>query len=170
MRSALLLSLLALPLCAQQPRFTEANELLLPEGYREWVFVGSSLGMSYNDGSTAPAKQKYHHVYLQPDAYRQYRESGTFPEGTTLVMEVYSAGSKESINRQGSFSDEFLAVEVAVKDSKRWEEGWAYFDFGGPKPRVRSTAFPKERCWACHDEHAAQDNVFTQFYSVLRAR
>ena len=148
MRVAWLLALFSLPLLAQQPRFTEAGELLLPEDYREWVFVGSSLGMSYKEGSTAPAERNFHHVYLEPEAYRQYRRSGAFPEGTMLAMEVYSAGSKASINRQGSFSDEFLRVEVAVKDSARWDEGWAYFDFGGPEPRPRSTAFPKERCWA----------------------
>ena len=170
MRGVVILCLFALQLSAQEPRFSAQNELLLPAGYREWVFVGSSLGMSYNEGPAAPAKRDFHHVYLQPEAYRQYRESGKFPEGTMLVMEVYSAGSKASINRQGSFSDEFLRVEAAVKDSKRWQEGWAYFDFGGPEPRAKSTAFPKERCWACHNQHAADDNVFTQFYAVLRAR
>ena len=86
-------------------------------------------------------------------------------------MEVYSAGTHASINRQGSFADRFLRLEVAVKDSARFSEGWAYFDFGGPAGEVKpkSTAFAKERCWACHNEHAATDNVFTQFYGVLRA-
>ncbi len=174
MRTGALLFLFALlsvlQLSAQEPRFTADNELLLPQNYREWVFVGSSLGMSYNEGSAPTGKQDFHHVYLKPEAYRQYRKTGTFPEGTLLVMEVYSAGSKASINRQGSFSDEFLRVEAAVKDSKRWKEGWAYFDFGGPAPRAKSTAFDKERCWSCHNEHGGDDNVFTQFYALLRAK
>ena len=85
------------------------------------------------------------------------------------MMEVYSAGSRASINRQGRFSDGFLRVEAAVKDSGRFPEGWAYFDFGGPMPREQAKAFPKERCWSCHNEHAATDNVFTQFYPLLRA-
>ncbi len=141
---------------------------MLPEGYREWVFVGSSLGMSYNEPGQAAAKEQFHHVYIAPEAYRRYEQTGEFPAQTVLMMEVYSAGSRESINRQGRFSGRFLRVEAAVKDVARFPERWRYFDFGGPRPRTTSTAFPKERCWACHNEHGATDNVFTQFYPALR--
>jgi hypothetical protein len=61
-------------------------------------------------------------------------------------------------------------VEMAVKDSKRVPESWAYYDFGGPMMGgYRSTAAPqpKANCFSCHAEHAARDNVFVQFYGLL---
>lgn len=167
MRIALAL-LACLPLAAQTPQYSPSGELIIPEGYREWVFVGSSLGMGYNEPGSTPPKQEFHHIYIAPEAYRVYERSGEFPKQTILMMEVYSAGSRESINRQGRFSSEFLRVEAAVKDVDRFPEAWRYFDFGGPEPRKTSTAFEKDRCWACHNEHGAKDNVFTQFYPGLR--
>ncbi len=153
-----------------EPRFTDANELLRPQGYREWVFVGASLGMSYDENGAVQKDPKFHNVYLHPRAHRHFKQTGRFPEGTILAMEVLTAGSQASINRQGHFEDRLVGVEAAVKDSSRFPEGWAYFSFTGPNGALTPTAkaFPKERCWACHREHADTDNVFSQFYPVLR--
>ena len=61
-------------------------------------------------------------------------------------------------------------MEVALKDEKRFPEKWAYFNFTGRGGALlaQAKAFPKESCWKCHNEHAAVDNVFLQFYPVLR--
>lgn len=155
------------------PRFTPQNELIRPEGFREWIFVGASLGMSYTEEAARPANQLFHNVYLHPRAYQEYRKSGRFPERTILAMEVLTPGSQTSINRQGQFEDRFVGVEAAVKDSSRFPEGWAYFDFTGrgqapPPGTPTAKAFPKQACWACHSQHAQTDNVFTQFYPLLR--
>jgi hypothetical protein len=56
---------------------------------------------------------------------------------------------------------------VALKDHDKFDEGWAYFDFANGSKKT-STAFPKGSCFSCHKEHGADDNVFTQFYPVLR--
>lgn len=154
---------------AAAPRYNNAGELLSPEGYREWIFVGANLGMSYSDEPRR--SQSYHNVYVQPESYRQYRDTGTFPEKTMFVMEVLSAGTKESINRQGSFSDKSLGFEVAVKDSSRApKEKWSYYNFIGRdgKSLPSAKAFPAASCWACHHTSGAVDNVFVQFYPVLR--
>ena len=179
--SALSLSLFALsalcilsggPLRAADPKpeFNAKNELVRPEGYREWIFVGASLAMGYNEGASMPENPKFHNIYIQPFAYQQYKKTGKFPEGTILMMEVLSAGSHASINRRGQFEDKMTGVEAAVKDSKHIPEGWGYFSFDGGDGKIAPTAkaFPKERCWSCHSEHGANDNVFTQFYPVLR--
>ena len=157
-------------LSAEDPRFDDQKRLLTPEGYRQWPLVGASLGMSYNEPDVSKAKQEFHHVYLNPEAYRAYRETGKFPEKTMLVMEVYAPAGRSSINRQGQFADKLLRVEAAVKDSSRFDESWAYFDFGEPKLKAAAEAFPVKSCWTCHNEHAAEDNVFTQFYGPLRAK
>ncbi len=153
------------------PRFTPGNELLRPENYHEWVFVGSSLGMSYDAGKPAYSRPaEFHNVYLKPEAYREFRSTGKFPDGTVLILEILSAGGNVSINRAGKFEDRIRGIEAAVKDSKRFPESWAYFSFIGPsdKPLAQAKPFPKEACWSCHHAHGQTDNVFVQFYPVLR--
>ena len=169
-----LLFLLPLTALAQDaaPRYTGDKELVRPEGYREWVFIGATLGMSYREGEpeATPGPQEFHNLYIAPAAYREYKKSGKFPEGTMLVMEIMTAASQVSINQRGHFQDKARGIEVALKDSSQYDEGWAYFNYirrdGSAAPSVK--AFKKESCWACHNEHAATDNVFTQFYPMLR--
>jgi hypothetical protein len=152
-----------------EPRYAERNQLLRPEGYREWVFVGADLGMGYGEGQ-ASKTASFHNIYIQPEAYRRFAATGQFPDKTILVMEKVSAGANASINRRGQFEDHFQGIEAAVKDENRFPEKWAYFDFigTGPAPLPKARPFPKEACWKCHNEHGAVDNVFVQFYPVLR--
>ena len=60
---------------------------------------------------------------------------------------------------------------MAVKDTSRVPEGWAYYNFGGSMMgglRTSAAPQPKASCYNCHIEHAARDNVFMQFYQMLR--
>lgn len=154
-------------------RFEGKDALLRPEGYREWVFVGSSLGLQYNpkDEKSESTSMEYKNVYINPSAYREYSNSGKFPEGTVLVLETASTETKKEPGLQGSFQKEYIGLSAAVKDSKRFPDGWAYFRFsdGSGKPRAKSNPSAKESCYDCHRQKAATDNVFTQFYPVLRA-
>jgi hypothetical protein len=161
---------------ASPARFEGKGTLLRPEGYREWIFVGSSLGLSYKEnpeGADKPSADLglYHNVYINPSSYKAFASTGKFPDGTILVLELASAGVKKEPRLQGSYQNEFVALEATVKDSKRFAEEWAYFSFEGQdgKPVSKAQPFPKNRCWSCHDQKAATDNVFTQFYPVLRA-
>ena len=166
--------MLLLPLAAlaqdAAPRYTGDGELIRPEGYREWIFIGATLGMSYQEGEAKPGPQEFHNLYINPAAYREYKTSGPFPEKTILVMERLTAGSRESINQRGHFEDKAVGIEVSLKDSSRFDEGWAYFNFSRPdgSSAASAKAFAKKDCWNCHSEHAATDNVFTQFYPILR--
>jgi len=152
-----------------QPRFADDNQLIRPEGFREWMFVGSNLNMGYTEGPP-PAESRFHNIYIQPEAYRQFAATGKFPDKTVLVMEVIAAGTNASINKKGQFADRPIGIEVALKDEKRFAEKWAYFNFIGKGGTALAQAkpFAKENCWKCHNEHGAVDNVFVQFYSVLR--
>ncbi len=153
-----------------EPSYAAEGDLMRPEGYRTWVFVGASLGLSYIEGTEREGPGTFTNVYIQPEAYRYFMETGEFPEKTMLPMDVFRPGSRESINQAGYFEKDFLGMEVAVKDSERYPEGWAYLSFrdraGGLK--AAASAFPKDRCFDCHAEHGATDNVFTQFYPVLQ--
>ena len=162
------------------PAFEGKTTLLRPVNYREWVFVGSSRGLSYAQNPPAQAQapagamgEMYHNVYIKPEAYREFAKTGKFPEGTVLAMEMASADTKREPGLQGSFEKEFIGLEVSVKDSGRFEGGWAYFSFSngmGSSYKAKAEPFPASAgCVSCHKQNAETDNVFTQFYPVLRA-
>jgi cytochrome P460 len=154
------------PSPAGAPAYDAAGALLRPEGYREWVFVGASLGLSYADGRPDDGPGAFHHVYLQPDSYQAYRRTGRFPDRTVLLLELYESASKVAPSKHGLFEGRRIAVEAAVKDA-RLPDGWGYFSFGdGSEATAR--AFPRQACFDCHRKQAAADNVFVQFYPVLR--
>jgi len=154
------------------PHYDEEGKLLAPENYRNWVFVGASVGLSYNEEvkSEASGPGLFHHTYMQPEAYARYCETGKFPEKTMLILELYVPAQKVDPNKGGYFQNSRVAVEVALKDHEHFEEGWAYFGLPmkDKKPTGSAKANPKGTCFACHAAHAAEDNVFTQFYPVLR--
>ncbi|HET6899577.1 MAG TPA: cytochrome P460 family protein, partial [Vicinamibacteria bacterium] len=126
-----------------------------------------SLGLSYAEGASQDGPGEFHHVYLRPSSYAEFRRTGKFPEGTVLVLELHEAAQKVAPSRHGLFEGRRVAVEAAVKDSSRFKEGWAYYSFGDGS-QATATAFPRGACFECHRQHAARDNVFVQFYPVLR--
>ena len=134
-----------------RPKWSEGNQLARPEGYRDWMFAGSNFGMGYVEGQpTSDAKAKtFHNIFIQREAYREFAKSGQFPDGTMLVMEVVKPASNAPPNKQGVYQDRFVGIEVAVKDSKRFPEKWAYFKLFGSdeKPLDQAKAFPKNSCW-----------------------
>ena len=83
-----------------------------------------------------------------------------------FVLEVRSSASKGSINKGGHYQEEVVAVEVHVKDQKRFPAKWDFFEFG----TAAKTAKPlgaKSTCQACHSTNGAVDETFVQFYPTL---
>lgn len=156
-----------------KPEFTPDGKLTQPTGFREqWIYVGTPLTPNDLNPPEAPFPE-FHNVYIHPADYAKYKRTGEFPEGTVLVKELISVGSKEATSGKGYFMGEFRGLEAAVKDSKRFakEPGhWAYFSFGHKYPLAKSASKqPVATCNTCHQQNAAQDYVFTQYYPVLRA-
>jgi hypothetical protein len=150
------------------PRYDAARNLLLPDDYRQWIAIGSSLGLSYNEA--VRGHQMFNTTLMEPGAYRHFVETGEFRDGTMFALVLQGVGTNASPARQGQFATDVHAVEMAVKDTSRVAEAWAYYDFGGPMSggyRSAAAPQPKDGCYACHAEHAARDNVFTQFYGLL---
>jgi hypothetical protein len=150
------------------PRYDANRNLLLPDDYRRWVLAGTSLGLSYSEG--AGGMQMFNTTLIEPSAYRHFAESGEFREGTMLALVLQGVGTNAMPARRGQFATDVHGVEMAVKDSTRVPEGWAYYNFGGSMMGgLRSSAAPQPRgsCYNCHDEHAARDHVFLQFYRLL---
>ena len=157
------------------PQYTDGGELKLPSIFREWIFVGAALGLRYSEHGSYEDEEKFTNVYITPPAYAQFQRTGTFPEKTMLAMAVYRQGKKKPLGKrklQGAFEGEFLAVELAVKDRANSKDAWTYFDFspqeGQTALRKSAKAFATNKCFDCHAEHGAVDNVFVQYYPALR--
>ncbi len=159
---------------ADQPVFNSKGELAFPADYREWVYLSSGLGMTYGPaaGAAGAASPLFDNVFVNRSGYEQFKETGKWPDGTMFVLEIRYSTSHGSILKGGTFQTDAAALEVEVKDSKRFANGWGFFDFGGGlSPRAASAPLlgPKASCYSCHDTNGAVENTFTQFYPVALA-
>lgn len=150
------------------PRFTAKNEMLRPDNYREWVWLSSGLGMSYRPEAAGKDQENpaFDNVFVSPAAYHTFRETGTWPDNTVLVLELRASLSHASINQSGHFQSGLIAIEAHVKDSHRFPGNWAFFGFG--RNAQTAAAFPMSAdCYSCHARSAAVDTTFVQFYPTL---
>ncbi len=143
-------------------RFNGKGEMVFPENYREWVWLSSGLGMSYT-ASQEDADPSFDNVFVSPKAYRSFMASGAWPNGSVFVLEIRSSHGQGSINRTGHYQGDRQDVEAHVKKA---DGAWAFYGFGdGTKP---ARVIPQSaNCYSCHEQHAAVDTTFVQFYPTL---
>ena len=161
--------------------FTEDGKLMLPKGYRKWVFIGAPLTPNGLNGGKAGFPE-FHHVYVEAHNLEAYQKTGQFPEGTVIAKELtrvqdpkFPDGSRTEPSGRGFFNGEFNGMDVTVKDSKRFSKtnGWGFFNFGHhPLPYEAAAAeAPKSECAGCHMANVAKtDMTWVQFYPVLRGQ
>ena len=157
---------LAAPTAA--PAYTKNGDMLPPGNYREWVFLTSGIDMSYSAKTAAmPDHSTFDNVFVNPEAYRSFLESGAWPDKTVMILEGREARNKGSINERGHFqSGEAMGFEIHVKDEKRFPGKWAFFSFDSPSGN--GTLIPQGApCYSCHAAHGAVDTTFVQFYPTL---
>jgi hypothetical protein len=150
------------------------GRLAFPVSYREWVWLSSGLDMSYSPQAMT-GHSMFDNVFAEPGAYHAFLSTGKWPDGTVLVLEVRGATDKGSINRSGKFQTaDVLALEVHLKDTRRFAGGWGFFAFAGgaaggrtPPPAAQIPAAAD--CYSCHRDHAFVDTTFVQFYPTLLA-
>jgi Cytochrome P460 len=152
------------------PTYTSDGQLKYPADYAEWVFLGAGLDMSYSSDAT-PDHSMFNSVFVNPGAYKVFKTSGHWPDGTVMVLENRGATGASSINKRGKTeSSEVMGMEIHVKDSARSKgDGWAFYGFEQPADRRSSgqlIARPAS-CYSCHEAHAAVDTTFVQFYPTL---
>ena len=152
--------------------FTPDGKLKQPVGYRTWVFVGEPLTPNDLNGGAANFPE-FHDVYIDPESFAHYKKTGEFRDGTVMVKELTSVGSKKAASGNGYFQGEFTGLDTSIKDSKRFKDEpgyWAYFSFGHKYPlKAAVSKNPASACNQCHQENAKTDWVFSQYYPVLRA-
>ena len=148
---------------ANLPAYDATGKLITPKNYREWIYLSSGLDMSYSIRERAPEHSMFDNVFVNREAYKVFEETGKWPDKTMFVLEVRAAESAGSINKVGHFqSTELMGGEAHVKDASRG--GWTFYDLD----EERGTLIPKTaNCYSCHEQHAAVDTTFVQFYPTL---
>ena len=137
-----------------------------PANYREWIFLTSGLDMTYDApgavGLTAEHHSVFDNVFVNPEAYRTFVKTGTWPDGTTFVLENRIGEGAVSINKGGRTQGaDITGVELHAKLHGEWA-----FYVRGKDGNERLIPKPAS-CYTCHEEHAAVDTTFVQFYPTL---
>jgi cytochrome P460 len=126
-----------------------------------------------NNGNAA--FPEFHNVYIDPVSWAFWRKHGEFPDQTLIIKELVSVGSKQPASGNGYFQGEYIGLEASVKSKQHFQNtagNWGFFRFtieNSPKLHKTAAVQPVKNCLACHQTRAAQDQVFTQYYPVLRA-
>jgi hypothetical protein len=154
------------PAPSDPPQFTREGRLLRPQNYREWVFLSSGLGMTYGPLASG-TEPRFDNVFVNPSAYQAFLQTGRWPDGTVLVLEVRAAQSKGSINQGGHFQAGAMGIETHVKDAKRFPRRWAFFGFRQGENQSEPPAAETSSCYTCHEPNGAVDTTFVQFYPTL---
>ena len=174
LKPLLLFAILLLPLSVPQgdasahlpsAQYTRDGQLKFPEHYREWVYLTSGFDMSYSAGAEMPDHHMFDNVFVDPESYKAFVKTGTWPDGTMIVLEHRGAEGKGSINQKGNFQSNLMDVEVHLKGEARFPGKWAFFGFDeGKTSKVIPTS---ASCYSCHSAHGAVDTTFVQFYPTL---
>jgi hypothetical protein len=149
--------------------YTADGKLNFPKDYRTWVYLSTGLDMAYVENAGMGDLHMFDSVFVNREAYDAYQRTGTWPDKTIMVLEVRRGVQNGSINKKGHFQADRIGLEAHVKDTARFKSGWAFFplkDEANPTVALPQTS----QCNVCHEEHAAVDTTFVQFYPTLMAK
>jgi len=142
-----------------------ASKMAVPDDYRQWVFLTSSLDLNYST-TAAPSHHMLDNVFVNPEAYKAFLKTGSWPDKTVLVKENRMAESAGTLSKSGQFQTGVMDLEIHVKDEARFPGKWAFFVSSDGK--AAGTLMPQSAsCYSCHQDHAAVDTTFVQFYPTL---
>ena len=158
--------------CLAQVRYTPEGKMQKPDNYREWIFLSSGFGMAYGplaEGKAPNPDPPFDNVFVDPAAWKAFQKTGKWPDKAAFVLELRRSTGKGSITQQGHFQEAPVAVEVHVKDEKRFPatRGWGFFEFGRDVTQAAVTPAEKD-CYSCHQDHGTLDSTFAQFYPTVK--
>ncbi len=148
---------------SEVPTYAANGSLVVPAKYREWVYLTSGIDMSYAASAAPSDHHMFDNVFVNPASYRTFLSTGNWPDRTTFILEIRGADNPVSINKRGhTQSTEVMGMEIHVKDHGKW----SFYD----RKNGAATAdllSPPNTCFSCHEQHAAVDTTFVQFYPTL---
>jgi hypothetical protein len=162
----------SLAVVAQQPvdgpQYVNGNNLVRPANYREWVFIGSGLGLTYD---ASASNTTFTNVFVNPAAYRAFMNTGRWPDKSVFVLEFRASATEAPPNTNGRFQTRLVGLEAEVKDS-RFPDGWAFYNFRLKAEATADSAPPLTgqdvaSCVECHTKSTAVERTFVQFYPTL---
>jgi hypothetical protein len=154
------------PANSTAPVYTADGRLVFPTNYREWIYLTTGIDMDYNPDLMTMDHSMFDNIFVNPDAYKVFMATGTWPDKTILVLEGRMAETKGSINKQGHYqTTDVMARSIHLKDESRFPGKWAFFAFDGNNPGKQIP--PTAVCYSCHEQHGAVDTTFVQFYPTL---
>ncbi len=151
------------------------GRLYVPDiDYRqEWVQLGtfSVLADEPEDGA-----KEMHMVYVEREAVRAYLATGTFPDGTKIVKDVYETRTEELTTGTASYGNSLAGRFVMVKDadnsnassSPLWGDGWGWAFYEGDEKRLTVTTNYEADCRGCHLPAEETDFLYVQGYPLLQ--
>lgn len=154
------------------PYVDELGNISFPEGFRtSMVHLGSWF---VPEGGASG----FHDVYTEKATVEAYRETGTFPDGATLVKEIRASNAGSYTTGEGvSYATDGLKQWfVMIKDANGrfaenpgWGDGWGWALY---KPDDRSNNVStdyKTDCIGCHLPAKDKDWVYVEAYPTLEA-
>ena len=153
---------------ARALEYTPDNKMPVPADYREWVFLTASMDLNYDEpvpGAAAVGHSMLDNIFVNPAAYKAFLATGTWPDKTVLIKENRRAESAGELSRSGKFQAEVMSLEIHVKDEARFDGKWGFFTSNGKLPGAFQPRTAS--CYSCHQDHAAVDTTFVQFYPTL---
>src|SRR5215471_4131022 len=149
------------------PVYTSDGKLVFPTNYREWIYLTTGMDMDYNPNLNMMGHSMFDNVFVNPEAYKAFAATGTWPDKTMMVLEGRMAATKGSINKSGKYqTNDIMARSIHIKDESRFPGKWAFFGYDDdlkPAKQIPTTAV----CYSCHEQHGAVDTTFVQFYPTL---
>lgn len=141
---------------------------------KDWVQLGTYSVLA--DKPADGAKQM-HAVYTERKNLEAYLQSGTFPDGTVLVKDVWGTKTEALTTGTASYASQLEGRFVMVKDADgklgtgpRFGDGWGWAFFPGNETTKTITADYKVDCLGCHEPARSTDLVYEQGYPILRNR
>ncbi|MEK6397937.1 MAG: cytochrome P460 family protein [Terriglobus sp.] len=137
--------------------------MAIPANYREWIYMTSGIDMTYAAPGAVGLTQEHHsvfdNVFVNPDAWQSFKQTGHWPNGTTFVLENRTAEDNVSINKGGhTQSSNISGLEIHQKRNNEWT-----FYVRGKDGAEHLVPRPAS-CYTCHESHGAADTTFAQFY------
>jgi hypothetical protein len=148
--------------------YTADNKMPVPADYREWVFLTASMDLNYDapvPGAASMGHSMLDNIFVNPAAYKAFIATGAWPDKTVLIKENRRAEGAGELSKSGEFQAEVMSLEIHVKDEARFPGKWGFFTSDGKSP---GRFMPRTaNCYPCHQDHAAVDTTFVQFYPTL---
>jgi hypothetical protein len=89
---------------ANSPVYTADGNLKFPTQYREWVYLTSGVDMSYSPNMSMDHSM-FDNVFVNPEAYRAFLQTGTWPDKTMLSAGGAHGGEQGLDQQDWTFSN-----------------------------------------------------------------